>query len=162
MPAALSNSHGLASSSQNRLKRRGHSALLGKHTHPMVERGKEGEGGEQDEQDTEQNGEQHAEEQAEEDDTSGDNWSGIKWVKFVVSDKCQRWPAAVLSEGQMIYIGQHPAVEVCDFSIWPEEFVGTKEDIRRATGGEDLREHMNLKRAIDEATAWVRKNSDKN
>jgi hypothetical protein len=116
-----------------------------------------------DDDDKEDNEEAEAEAVVEDvvDDTSGDNWSGVKWVQFIVSEKCQRWPAAVLSKGQMIYIGQEPAVEVCDFTIWPEDFLGTPEDIKRATGGENLGHYMNLKHAIDEASAWVRKNPTK-
>eukprot|EP00946_MAST-07B_sp_MAST-7B-sp1_P003410 g3410.t1 len=92
------------------------------------------------------------------DDTSGSNWIGIKWVRFVVSKKCQRWPAAVLTGGQMIYIGQEPAVEVCDFTVL-EDFQGTSADIKRATGGENVGDYLNLKRAIDEAIVWLRKNT---
>lgn len=90
------------------------------------------------------------------DDTSTNNWCAVKWVKFDLSKRCQRWPAAVLTHGQMVYINvaSEEAVEVHDYTIL-EDFLASEEDIQRATGGENLGKYVVLKRAIDVATSWV-------
>ena len=60
------------------------------------------------------------------------NWVNVLWVAFDASDECQHWPAAVLSAGQLVYIGTN--ADVNDYAVL-EEFQGTAEDVEKRTGG---------------------------
>ena len=95
-----------------------------------------------------------------EDDTSSNNWLNIIWVYFVVSKTCQRWPAAVLNGGQLVYIGR-PGVEVesTSFAVL-EQFLGTIEDVQKQTS--NYKESAELNHAVEVAMgAFARINERK-
>ena len=89
------------------------------------------------------------EEEEEEEDVSMSSWTRLLWVHFDVCKICQRWPAAVLKSGAVVYIGSGGG-EVTHFSVM-DTFVGDSEDIRKQTGGH---KSAKLNHAIQMAQRW--------
>ena len=78
----------------------------------------------------------------------------------MVSKTCQRWPAAVLNGGQLVYIGR-PGVEVesTSFAVL-EQFLGTIEDVQKQTS--NYKESAELNHAVEVAMeAFARINERK-